>query len=253
MEPMEQRRSALVALINEKGSVSFAQMKEAFPQVSEMTLRTDLKALDEAKRIVRVHGGARSVQVVVGTDDYYGRRVIRSADAKERIGAKAVELLRPGTALFLDSGSTTTAMARQFPDQPNLIYTSGLSCAIELARLKQPSVYLPGGKLNRYSRSVCGPQAIYELERIHFDQVFLGVTCYSPETGFTCGAGEEAMLKRTVLRHTDQVIVLMDSTKVGLKNTYSICSLQEVDVLVSDDRLPQELLQACAQAGVQVR
>ena len=68
MDSMEMRRDAIVQLVNEKGSVRFSQIKEAFPNVSEMTLRTDLKALDEEKKILRVHGGARSVQVIIGTD-----------------------------------------------------------------------------------------------------------------------------------------------------------------------------------------
>ena len=65
---MEQRRNQIVELVNRKGSISFAQLKEAFPSVSEMTLRTDLKALDEARRVVRVHGGVKSVEQVVDTD-----------------------------------------------------------------------------------------------------------------------------------------------------------------------------------------
>ena len=71
---MEQRRNQIVELVNRKGSISFAQLKEAFPSVSEMTLRTDLKALDEARRVVRVHGGVKSVEQVVGTDDLLSRR-----------------------------------------------------------------------------------------------------------------------------------------------------------------------------------
>jgi DeoR family transcriptional regulator of aga operon len=62
---MEQRRNQIVELVNRKGSISFAQLKEAFPSVSEMTLRTDLKALDEARRVVRVHGGVKSVRRVI--------------------------------------------------------------------------------------------------------------------------------------------------------------------------------------------
>ena len=61
---MEQRRNAIVELVNREGSLSFVQLKEAFPSVSEMTLRTDLKALDQARRVVRVHGGVKSVEVV---------------------------------------------------------------------------------------------------------------------------------------------------------------------------------------------
>ena len=70
MDAMEIRRNAIVELVNKYGTVSFSQIKEQFSNVSEMTLRTDLKALDEAKEIVRIHGGAKSVQLVIGTDDY---------------------------------------------------------------------------------------------------------------------------------------------------------------------------------------
>ena len=66
---MEIRRNAIIELINTHGTVKFSQIKKAFPNVSDMTLRTDLKALDDANQIIRIHGGAKSVQVVVGTDD----------------------------------------------------------------------------------------------------------------------------------------------------------------------------------------
>lgn len=112
---MEQRRNQIVELVNRKGSISFAQLKEAFPSVSEMTLRTDLKALDEARRVVRVHGGVKSVEQVVGTDDLLSRRAARNAEAKQIIAEKAAALLRPNTTLFLDSGSTATAVARCIP------------------------------------------------------------------------------------------------------------------------------------------
>ena len=116
---MEQRRNAIVELVNREGSLSFVQLKEAFPSVSEMTLRTDLKALDQARRVVRVHGGVKSVEVVVGTDDQFGRRTARNASEKQIIAEKAAALLRPNTTVFLDSGSTATAVARCVPDEPN--------------------------------------------------------------------------------------------------------------------------------------
>ena len=151
---MEQRRNAIVELVNREGSLSFVQLKEAFPSVSEMTLRTDLKALDQARRVVRVHGGVKSVEVVVGTDDQFGRRTARNASEKQIIAEKATALLRPNTALFLDSGSTTTAVARCIPDQPMLIYTSGLHCifcyglrfrsAVAAAKRKEDSTSPPG-------------------------------------------------------------------------------------------------------------
>ena len=85
MDSMEMRRDAIVQLINEMGTVSFAQIKKEFPNVSEMTLRTDLKILDEEKKILRVHGGAKSVQVIIGTDDFLNRKSVRNIAEKQEI------------------------------------------------------------------------------------------------------------------------------------------------------------------------
>lgn len=252
MDAMEMRRKAIVELVNQKGNVSFSKIKEKFSNVSEMTLRTDLKALDAEKKIVRIHGGAKSVQLVIGTDDYLRQRSVRNISAKNVIAKKAASLIMPDTAIFLDSGSTTTTLAHIFPDQSNLIYTTGLSCATELSNLTKPSIMLPGGKLNRYSISVYGTSVVQELQRVNFHQTFLGVTDYESKTGFTCGNSEEAILKRTAIEQAEQVIVLMDSTKVGVKGTYSICGLDEVDVIVSDDSLSDDFLAACAKCGVTV-
>lgn len=91
MDAMEQRRNMIVELVNQSGNISFTQLKKKIPQISEMTLRTDLKALDEAKRIVRVHGGAKSVDVVIGTDDMLSRRQVRNIEAKQLITQKALD------------------------------------------------------------------------------------------------------------------------------------------------------------------
>ena len=174
MNTMEKRRKHIVELVNQHGYLNFSQLKENFPDTSEMTLRTDLKIMDQEKKIVRIHGGAKSVQQVIGTDDYLNRRSVLHLPEKEMIARKAVGLLREDTAVFLDSGSTTTAMARLFPDQSNLIYTTGLSCATELAGLSRPTVMIPGGRLNRYSISIYGTSVVQELERVNFHQTFLG-------------------------------------------------------------------------------
>lgn len=252
MDTMELRRNAIVELINANGTVSFSQIKEAFPNVSEMTLRTDLKLLDEAKRIVRIHGGAKSVQVVIGTDDYLSKRSVRNIEAKQLIAKKAVSLLRPDTTVFLDSGSTATMTAREFPDQSNLIYTTGLSCATELAALSHPAVIIPGGQMNRYSQSVYGITAVKELERVNFSQTFLGITGYSPATGFTCGSNDEAILKQTAIRQSEQTIVLIDSSKIGVKSTYNICTLADIHIVVSDGNLPKDFLEECRKSHVEV-
>ena len=252
MDSVENRRSAIVALINEKGEITFAQLKEAFPNVSEMTLRTDLKNLDDSKRIVRIHGGARSVDVVVGTDDFLGKRSVRNVEAKKMIALKAKEMITPGTAIFLDSGSTTTMLAAELNDQPNMIVTSGVSCAMELARLEKAQVVIPGGSLNRYSMSICGMQGIRELQKMNFDLAFMGVTSYDERTGFACNVYEESLLKQTAMHKAVRKIALMDSSKIGKHSTFTFGTLADVDAVISDGRLPASFLAACEENGVEV-
>lgn len=252
MDSMEQRREQIVDLVNQSGSISFAQLKEKIPQISEMTLRTDLKALDEAKRIVRVHGGAKSVDVVIGTDGMLSRRLVRNIEAKQLITQKALKLVRKDTTIYLDSGSTTTMLASNMPDQPNLIYTNSLTCAAELSKLTKPSVHILGGTLNHYSMSICGIHAVQAAQGINFDQVFMGVTSYCEPAGFLCGVDDETVLKQAVMQQAEQKVILMDSSKIGVKNTYSICKLCDVDFIVSDGSLPEYFLEECQKYGVQI-
>ena len=132
---LKQRQQTMIEMINQKGSFGFALLKEAFPDVSEKTLRRDLEYLDRIKQIIRIHGGAKSVVVVIGTDDLFSKRSIRNAEAKKLIAQKAVELVSENTSIYIDSGSTATEFAKIFPDGRFLVFTSGISCAQELARL----------------------------------------------------------------------------------------------------------------------
>lgn len=247
---MEERRERIVDLINSEGSVSFAHLKRVFPDVSEMTLRTDLKTLDEARRIVRVHGGAKSVGFAVGTDDLFSRRVSRNAPAKHAIARKAAELLHPDTVVFFDSGSTTTALAQAMPDIHLLVFTNSLTVAVELARLELVETMLVGGKLNRHSMCTSGGTAIEAVDSFSFDQVYLGVTGYERGRGFSCGLDDQAVFKRAVLNQSDEKIVLMDSDKEDRHSTFPICGLSQVDVVVSDGGSSAVFVSDCAAAQV---
>ena len=250
MDTMEQRRNAIVDFINEKGNITFAQLEKKFPSVSQMTLRTDLKSLDEAKKIVRIHGGAKSVELVLGTDDYIGRRAVRNVEEKESIAAKVISLVKPNTTVYLDSGSTTTEVAKIWPDQPNFIFTSSMTCVVELSKLQHPTVFVLGGELNRYSLSACGVWAIDAVKKVNFDLAVLGVTNYSPDTGFSCEVLMESYLKRAVLQQSAENIVLMDSSKMDKKSTFHICQLEEVNTVVSDQNISMDFQMQCEKAGV---
>lgn len=252
MDSMDQRRNLIVDYINEKGTITFAQLEKRFPDVSQMTLRTDLKFLDDAKKIVRIYGGAKSVEVVLGTDDDIGRRSVRNVEEKESIAHKILPLIKPNITIYLDSGSTATALAKIWPDQPDFIFTSSLDCVMELSRLQHPTVFLLGGEVNKYSRSVCGSWAVDTVNTVNFDLALLGVTSYSSDVGFSCGILMESKLKQAVLKRSAEKILMMDSSKTDKKSTFHVCSLKEGDVVVSDQNISEEFQIECKKAGVQL-
>lgn len=250
METMDERRDAIVALVNEKSNITFAELKKRFPQVSDMTIRTDLKALDEAKRIVRVHGGAKSVEQVIGNDDLLGKRAVRNVEAKQLIAEKAIKLIRPNTTVFIDSGSTTTLMANLFPDVQCVIFTNSLSCGIELSKLTKARVYMVGGLLNRNSLSVVGYSALKEMDPVNYDMAFLGATSYDDQLGFTCESAEDNAIKRMVISKAVQNIILMDASKLGRRGSFTIGQLNEVTDVVMDGNVPDDFRQSCARNNV---
>ena len=128
MEVMDQRRNEIVEFVNENQTVTFTQLKEKFPSVSEMTLRTDLKYLDQAKRIVRIHGGAKSMDVVSGNDDVLKLRYGRNVNEKKEIAQKALSFVEPAKTIFVDSGSTTTMLAHVLNNQNNIFLLLNTIC-----------------------------------------------------------------------------------------------------------------------------
>ncbi len=249
---MKERRRAILELVNQKNSVSIAQLKEAFPEVSEMTIRNDIKALDREHQLVRVYGGVRSLEYAVGADGRIDLRRNQNVDAKATIATKAAGLVRPNTTIYLDSGSTLAKLAASLPDERLMVFTCGVYNIIELGRFENIDVIVPGGTLNRYSMCLHGSRAIREIRGLRFDQVFIGATSYSKASGLSCGSDEEAELKRCCLEQAEQKILLLDSTKVGKTSTFAICDLDRFDAVVTDGNMPAEFLERCRAAHIDV-
>ena len=252
MDTMENRREAICALVNEKKNVTFAEIKEAFPQVSDMTIRTDLRVLDEKKRIVRIHGGAKSVETLLANDDLLGTRSVRNVDEKRLIAQKAVKLIRPNMTIFIDSGSTTTQMCSIIPDIPCFIMTNSISCAAELIHLTQAKVVITGGMMNRNSLSIAGFAAAQTIASVNFDIAFIGATTYRSDIGFACGSGEDNIIKQQVIGRSERNVILLDSSKLGKKSSFTTCMLDKIDCVVSDDRISEKFAEECRQNGVEL-
>ena len=244
-----ERRAQIVEAINQRGLIYFGALVDMFPDVSEMTLRKDLKFLDEEGKIVRIHGGARSLDTVRGMDMPLRQRLTLNIEKKQEIAAKALSFLQPGDSIFLDSGSTMTELAKLFPDQECTVFCGGLSCVNELSRLDSPDICLLGGMLNKSSLSVRDPRMVQEVECLHFDVAFISVNGFSPESGFSCRRPERQLVEQAVLRRSRKKVVLMDSTKLSRQYAYLICGVAEVDALISASSFPEEIRQSVERMG----
>jgi len=249
---VKERQNMIEQIVNREGFISFAKLQEYFPNLSDMTLRRDLEHLDKSFRIIRVHGGARSINVAIGTDDQYTRRSIRNVDKKQEIAKKAVSILHPNTSIFIDSGTNTTEFCKIFPDESYLIFTSGLSCAVELSKLTKPKIHIMGGVLNSMSLSINGPETYSYVENVNFYMAFIGCRGFSSNCGFTCGVEEEAKLKKTIISKAGKVVILMDSSKVGIIETFSFASLKDIDIVISDSELDENTRREFAMNNIQV-
>ncbi|MEG0900786.1 MAG: DeoR/GlpR family DNA-binding transcription regulator, partial [Clostridia bacterium] len=211
----EPRRTQITMAVNREEFITFEQLMALFPEISEMTLRTDLRDLDREGKIVRVHGGAKSIETVVRSDDLFFKKATRNMENKKQIARKAVSFLTTTGLMFLDCGTTMMEFARVFPDDKYHVITYSISSIIELARLSNPQVIMLGGRLNRFNLSTIDSRNRLDLEKMNFEVAFIAVSGYSKEQGFTCGMETDDELRYAAIRKAKKVVMLMDSSKVN--------------------------------------
>lgn len=251
MDDVQLRRQALVELVNAGLQLHFSAIEQAFPDVSAMTLRKDLKALDEAGLLVRVHGGARAV-CTVGAERTLGERMVQQREEKQALVKKACALIAPGQTVFLDSGSTMTLFADVFPDVPCKVITGGLSVVSALQDKARVDIRMLGGRINKQSLSVRDAACALEVSRQAVDVAFLSAQGFSMARGFMCRSEARWHVERAVVASAGRVVVLMDSSKTQREAQYTFAMPNEVQVLVSDAGLDAGLRAALTAQGVDV-
>ena len=252
------RRNNITEYINLMGSVSFEDLHQHFPMVSDMTLRTDLKELDALGQIVRVRGGARSIDSNTQASDLYFKRMQSNSDKKLQIALKAEKYLRsqldksPNLTIYLGSGSTATEIAKHFPDEWCTIVTSSISAAYALAALKKPTVVVNGGTLNRFNCCCDSASNLAYMERVNFDIMFLAVAGYSEQAGFTCVKEVMDETLGIIMRNSKKIIIPIDSSKIGITYPITHARLEDVDIIISDDNISEESVRHFSDNGVTV-
>lgn len=239
-------------MVNREGEINFSTLKKRFPDVSDVTLRKDLKYLDATLQIVRIHGGAKSLPTAIGAVDNFYTRSMKQIEEKKLIAEKAVKLLRPNQAVFIGAGSTCAELCKALPDLPLQVFTDGLATALELSKLSSIEVTILGGEVNTNDVRSSGPKVFEELNHLHFDFAFLGTDGYRADYGFVCCSPHSAALFQTLSKCSDKLVVLMDYSKVDAARAARNISANQVDVVVSDGMLDNSIVKSLSQSGVQV-
>ena len=250
-----ERRRKILEIIQESGSRSVADLCALF-EVSEMTIRRDLRDLDREGQLRRVHGGAVS-NLGRSYEPPYTVRTTRNDEKKQAIGRRAAELVLDGDSIALDIGTTTLEIAHALQGKHNLtIITASLPIANEivsnLSLKADVRLILTGGIVRPGELSMTGHIAARTYEDFHVDKAFIGVGGMSPEDGLTEYNLEDALVKKPLIQNAHQRIVVADSSKIGRTTFTSVAPLSTVNTLITDSDLPPEILQDLQKLGIEV-
>lgn len=245
------RREQIIDLLCNEGSVRVDRLSAQFA-VSTVTIRNDLRYLEQQGCALRSYGGAMlNHQFAFDRPLRDKDRINR--DVKARIAAAAAAFVKDGDALILDSGSTTTQIVPHLRDKRDLvIMTNALNIAYELAGFDQVEVLVLGGSVRQNSYSLFGPAAEQQLRHYRFDTLFLGVDGFSLEAGITTPHAGEAHLNRVMCEVSHQIIAVADASKFGRKSFCMIREAGQIDRLITDSRIPDHYTRALTELGVEV-
>lgn len=239
----EERRKTILSVLTESGRVEVASLATRF-EVSEDTIRRDLRELAAAGFLQKTHGGAVSLDV---PNLAWDARAHLQPAAKTRIGAAAAALVEPGQTVILDAGHTVLELAKQLGARPLRVITNSLEIANVMANQPQTNLILTGGDWIPGDRYFSGEQAVRALAAYRADWTFLGACAIHPQGGVTVRNADDAVVKRAMLASGLRSVLVADHSKFGQLATHLVAPIQALHAVVSDE--PPDWI---AQAGVQV-
>ena len=243
-----ERRDLLLTRLRADGKL-VAKDLAAELGLSEDSIRRDIRELAAAGLCQKVYGGAVPASPALG--DYATRRTIEP-DSKDAVARHALPLIRPGSVVILDGGTTTLAVARALPaDLECTVVTHSPTVASALVDHPRVEIVLIGGRIFKHSAVACGAAAAEAAAGISADLFLLGVTGVHPLHGLTTGDADEAAMKRTLARRAADTYVLASAEKLGAASRFDVLPLAEITGIVTDGH-PSDVAGDLRAAGVLV-
>jgi DeoR family transcriptional regulator, aga operon transcriptional repressor len=248
---IEERRQYILALAQQHGRVLVEELSESLG-ISRITIRKDLDYLQAKGALQRTHGGALLPGSGALADPSLREKEGRHSQEKQRISVAAVNLVQEGQCVLLDSGTTTTAIARALKKFSQLtIITNAVNIAAELSGTDF-EVLLTGGSLRKNSFSLVGPLAEDMLHDMHADILFLGVDGFDMEVGLTTPNLMESRVNRAMVKAASMVVAVCDSTKFNRRSLSKIVDATAIHHVITDRDLPKETAEALRSLNIKL-
>ncbi len=247
----EERRRAILEILNRNGRVLVTEMAHQF-STSQVTIRKDLEVLHAHGLVHRTHGGALPSREGALEDPTLREKEKLQREEKLRIAASAVRLVKEGQVVILDSGTTTTGIARALRNFHKVtIITNAVNIAAELSGASV-EVILTGGMLRKNSFSLVGPIAEETLRRLNADILFLGVDGFDVHYGLSTPNLLEAKVNRVMVEVAKRTVAVCDSSKFGRRSLSLIIPPTALQEVITDRGIPKSDLRALKKIGVEV-
>ncbi len=220
--------------------------------VSEVTIRKDLKHLEDRKLLYRTHGSASTINSIT-VDRHIDEKEKVQIEEKERIAKAASNLLEPNDKIIIASGTTLLAFANQINiNFPLTVITSSVKVSLTLCYDPNIDIVQLGGTIRKNSVSVIGHYAEEMLSTLSFDKLFLGVDGLDFTNGLTTSDLSEAYINKKMIDASREIIVLTDSTKFGKTGFCKICELDKIHQIVTDVNAPNHMISMIEDSGIKV-
>lgn len=246
---LSKRHSEILHILENKGTVTIADLAETM-EVSQETIRRDVRPLVDGGSVLRMHG-AVSLAGQSG-EAPFRRRMRENAQAKQAIARAVAETIRHGDSVMMDTGTTTSFLARALTDHKRLtIVTNSTDAARVLALTGSNRVFLAGGEITGDSGAVLGLQAVQFVKSFSVTHAIIsaGAIDKNEVMDYDCA---EAEFAQTVLSRGDRRILVTDATKFNRRGLMTVCPLDRLHAIVTDQPPAEHLSSAIETAGVKL-
>lgn len=251
MSNLTDRHQHILHKLKKEGSVEVLDLCAEL-KVSSVTIRKDLKLLEDKGLLYRTHGGGTLKNPYTG-DRHVSEKEKINSNEKSSIGSVAASLIEPNDCIIIGSGTTVLALAKNLRPVGNLtVLTAALNVAAALIHHPEVEVFQLGGMLRKSSSSATGPYAEKILEDFSCSKFFLGVDGIDVEFGLTTTNVAEAQLNRKMIQSSQKTIVLADSSKFGKRGFGKICRLEDVEQVITDSGISEHTVGVLKSMGIEV-